>query len=392
MAVSGALLLAGCSSASSTPAASVGTGPILIGAAIAKSGFIASYDQPPYQSLLLKIKDINAAGGINGRKITFKEVDTGSDIARGGQAAKQLIEQGADIILTSCDFDYGGSAALVAQKAGLVSISLCASSPKFGVQGIGDKAFTFSPSVGNQAAVLATFAIQKKWKKAYILLDDSLSYTKGMNSAFTKFFPKLGGKIIGTSSFANADSSIATQIAALKAANPDVILLDSYPPGGAAALRQIRAAGINTPVMDGDAFDGTYWVDAVPDLNNFYLAAEASVQGDDGNPAVNNWVKAYTKAYGSAPTKGQAVLGFAIGEALQKALTITKGSTDGKALAKAMESFKNEKLIIGATSFSATDHIPLTTPMPILLYTGGKPAYLKTVKPAVKATITDGIG
>lgn len=384
--------LAACSSGSDAPADTTESGPIVVGAAIAESGFIEAYDQPSYKSFQLKVKQINEAGGIEGRKIELRVNDTKSDVKRGGQAAQELIEKGADIILVSCDFDFGSPAAAAAQKAGKVSITLCASSPKFGVQAIGDKAFSFQPSVGNQAAVLAAFAEKQGYGKGFVLLDDTLSYTRGMNSAFIKFFEAGGGTVAGEDSFKNDDSSVATQINKIKAADPDFILLNSYPPGGASALRQIRAAGIDVPIIDGEAFDGTYWVDAVPDLNDFYITTDATVFGDDVNPEVNEWAKAYEAEYGEPPSKGQSVVGYAIGQGLEIALKKTKGNTDGATLAKALETFKDEKLVTGPTTFDAQTHIPLQNPLVVLKYTGGKPAYVETVTPTAKVSITDGVG
>ena len=96
----------------------------------------------------------------------------------------------------------------------------------------------------------------------------------------------MGGKIVGRDTFKNDDPSIATQITRLRALNPapDVITLCSYTPGGASAVRQIRAAGINTPIASDNAMDGGYWLSAVPDLNNFYYASLGSVVGGDPRP------------------------------------------------------------------------------------------------------------
>lgn len=365
---------------------------IVIGVAIAKSGFVSAYDLPSYNSFKLKVDEINAAGGIDGREIELIESDTKSDIDRGGQAAQELIEKGAEIVVVSCDFDFGSPAAAAAQKAGLVSISLCASSPKFGVQAIGDKAFTFQPSVGNQAAVLATFATGRGLDRAFALLDDTLAYTRGMNAAFIDFYEELGGEVVGKDSFKNEDTSIATQIASIKEADPDVILMNSYPPGGASALRQIRAAGIDVPIVAGEAFDGTYWTEAVPGLSNFYVSTDATVYGDDVNDAVNEWAAAYEEEYGEAPSKGQSVMGYAIGQGLEKALEITGGDTDGETLAAALEGFDGVELVIGPVTFSADVHIPLNSPLVIMEYTDGKPKYVETVTPGVTVELTDGVG
>lgn len=381
--------IAGCTSAGNSPADE--SGPIVIGAAIGETGLLEAYDKPQIAAAKHKIKQINEAGGIDGRKIELKVLDTKSDIKRGGLVAQQLIDQGADIVLVSADFDYGSTAAAAAQKAGLVSITLGASSPKFGVQAIGDKAFSLKPSTGNQASVLATFAKKSGYARAFTLVDDTLSYTRGVNQAFRKYFERGGGEIVGSESFKNADSSIAVQINAVKRAKPDVLLLSSYPPGGASALRQIRAAGITVPILTGEAFDGTEWTQAAPGLTDLYVATVVSVFGDDANPAVNKWVSEYEAEYGEPPSRGNASVGYAVIEALEIAITMA-GTTEGDALAKTLESFDRQELLTGTVTFGPQAHIPLDSPMAIIRFDDGKPGYVETVTPGIPATLTDGLG
>ncbi|OJU80785.1 MAG: hypothetical protein BGO11_19475 [Solirubrobacterales bacterium 70-9] len=293
-------------------------------------------------------------------------------------------------MLVSCDFDFGSPAATVAQKAGVVSISLCASSPKFGVQAIGDLAYTFNPSVATESAVLATFAMEKGWDKAYVLLDDTVAYTQGLCSAFEKFYPELEGEIIGKDTFKNEDSNFSVLINHLKAAEPSVIALCSYPPGGASLMRQLRAAGIDAPIVTGDAFDGTAWVSAVPDISELFVATPLSAFGGESDPRVKQWIAAYTKAYGEAPSKGQAAVGYSIAEGIQIALEEDGDKTEGKALSEALDAFENKELLIGPTTFTTEDHIPLNRPITILEYSNGKPRFVQKVTPKVTVTLADG--
>jgi branched-chain amino acid transport system substrate-binding protein len=384
------LAVSGCSTGGSGASADK-KGPIVIGAAIGETGILKDYDGPIFAVVKQSIAEVNAAGGIDGRKVELKVVDTKSEITRGGQAAQQLIDDGAEILLVTSDFDYGSPAAAVGQKHGIVSITLGAQSPKFGVQGIGDMAFSFAPSTGNTGSVLATFAKEHGYTKAFTLLDDTISWTRGANAAFTKFHKQAGGSIVGTDSFKNSDSSIAAQINKIKAADPDVLFLASYPPGGASALRQIRAAGIDIPILGGDPFDSPGWIDAVPDLSNFFHVTDASVHGDDPDPAVNEYVDAVEKETGNRPTGGRDLVGDTLVQGLKMAIE-KAGTTEGSKLAAALESLNQQKFLTGAVSFTAEAHIALASPLRIIEYTGGKPAYLETVTPAVQASITDGLG
>ena len=113
------------------PAAGQMQCPIVIGAAVHMTGGTAIYDMPPLEGARLAVKEINDAGGINGCEVKMIELDGKSDPAKVGDAAVVAVQQGAQVLIAPCDFDYGSPVAIVAQENGLVGISECASSPLY---------------------------------------------------------------------------------------------------------------------------------------------------------------------------------------------------------------------------------------------------------------------
>jgi branched-chain amino acid transport system substrate-binding protein len=172
--------------------------PIIIGAAIAMSGFVQPYDDGPLKGAQLAIADINAKGGVLGRQLTIITADTKSDPAQGTNAAIEVLEQGAEMVIVTCDFDFGAAAALQATASGKVTFSSCAGDPKFGVQGIGPLAYTMSLGTPAQGATLAEWAYKEKgWRKAYIELDSMVEYFKSLCANFKIRWAELGGEIVG---------------------------------------------------------------------------------------------------------------------------------------------------------------------------------------------------
>ena len=100
-------------------------------------------------------------------------------------------------------------------------------------------------------------------------------------------------KLIGADTFKNEDASIAAQITRIKSLpqEPDAIMLCSMMPGVVSAIRQIRAAGIKSMIINGSGVDGSYWLNAVPDLSNFYVPVQGSIYGDDPNPKAPNSIR-----------------------------------------------------------------------------------------------------
>src|SRR5258708_37483021 len=142
--------------------------PIIIGAAIALSGPIAPYDEGPYKAMEVAVEEINAKGGVLGRPLKIVYADTKSDISYGATAAQQVIDQGAVMVVVTCDYDYGSAAANVANSKNLIAFSTCAGDPKFGPAGIGPNAFTMATGSPRPAAPMAEVALQQGWKKAHV--------------------------------------------------------------------------------------------------------------------------------------------------------------------------------------------------------------------------------
>jgi branched-chain amino acid transport system substrate-binding protein len=379
----------GGGSSSSSGSTSADKSPIVVGAAVARSGLASPFDQPPLNSFKLAMKQINAEGGIDGRRIELIEGDTQSDIGRTPAVATDLIARKAQVLLVTCDYDFGAPAANVAQQKGLVSFSLCATSPKFGVQGVGDKAYSPAASIGNEAAALATYAIQQGWTKADLMLDPSLAYTRGLCKAFESFYKQLGGSVVGRQPLRQDGVSTGPQVNRLRSSGAQVALMCTYPPGGASVVRAIRAAGVDMPLMSGNSFGGAFWVKAAPGISDFYVVTNTSTFGDDPNPAVNKLVQQYVEAYGEQPSTTQAVMGYSIAQMLKEAIGKAK-STDGAAVAAQLDKLSNFPTMSGSVTYTATDHIPLNRELEIVRFTKGKPQFVQKVTPKVKVTLADG--
>src|SRR6185369_14562954 len=136
-------ILAGATALLLTPARAANE--IVVGFATAASGFMQAYDKPAQDAALIRIDEINKAGGLLGKKIKAVFADTKTDQAEGAKAGLAVLDQGADLVIVSCDYDFGAPAALQAQSAGKVSFFLCAESIKAGIPGVGP--FSFSGSV-----------------------------------------------------------------------------------------------------------------------------------------------------------------------------------------------------------------------------------------------------
>jgi branched-chain amino acid transport system substrate-binding protein len=355
--------------------------PIKIGIAAALTGGISGFDLPPINGLKLAVKDINAAGGVDGRQLEIIESDTQGDINRGTTAAQQVIAKGAEILYVSCDYDFGGPAARVAGAKKMIAVG-CPGSTLFGIEGVGPYAFTTGTATQIVGTVMARFAEKRGWKRPYLLNDTSIEYSKGICAGFKRAWQDMGGEFGGEDSFQNSDASIGSQVTRIRSAKPDAVIACTYLPGGPSAIKQIRDAGIDTPIVTTDGLDGEFWLEATPGLSDVYIPVPASIYGDDPEAPVQEFVKKYEAEYGEAPPSGLATLGYAVGEVIKQAVEAAGGSTKGDDLKKAFESTDGGfDVLFGKQVWSSASHIDQRRPMRMMEIQDGKYAYVETIEP-----------
>lgn len=380
-------LVAGCGGGddNSSSNASGSSEPIEVGAVLAQSGLFSQYDIANTAGVELAAEDINKEGGVDGREIEVTIGDYKSKPELGGAVARELIGDGAQGIITSADFDFGSPAALAAQSQGVIAMSAGAEAPEFGVQGIGDLAFSMGTATNETAAAWAEWIHGKRdARSVFILEDPTLAYDTSLCSNFEKRWGELPGtKVAGKEVFKNTDPSIDVQITKIQSLSeePDFIILCSYPPGGATALRQLRAAGVDTPVIAGDAFSGSAWLASVPNLSDFFYTDYGSVYGDDPNPEVNEVVaRARKRADPPSAIVGVVLSAYSAIQGYAKAVE-EAGSTDPEAVKDALNEFDNVELLAGPTTFTPETHINTERPLAVLEIKDGKGRFVEEFTP-----------
>lgn len=393
--VAGVLVLSACGGSSKSSSSKSGSsggnsaatsggsskGPIMIGGTLALTGGFSAYDLENRVASEIAVNDINASGGVLGRQLKYDVEDTESNLSVAPQVASDLLSKGAVALITQCDFDYGAPSALVAQKQQVPSFS-CATSPQFGVQGIGPYAYDVSPPSNEEGAAMAEVAYNKlNARDVYVLTDTSLDYSTQDSKYFTQAYDTMGGKIVGTDTFKNTDTSVQSQITKLKSASPkpQAIVLSTYLPGGPNVVRQIRAAGINLPIISGSAMESRGAYAGIPNLTGLYLVTFGSIYGKDPRPAVNKLMTDFKQKAGKPATTPYPILAYTeiqiIADAIKKA-----GSTSGPAMVKALNSFNNVPTLAGPVSYTAQKHWT-TLPVAYVEYKNGTEQFLGLLTP-----------
>jgi branched-chain amino acid transport system substrate-binding protein len=340
--------------AADTGAAAPSGEPIVIGAAIDLTGNMAPFDGPALAAAQYEVDQINAAGGINGQPVELTFIDTQLDPEQTKAAAIDLIDnQGAQVLIVTCDVDFATPAVQEAINRGVLAVAPCIGTDQMGPKRFGDDAGRLAFTVGNLAqdegAAMAEFAYEQGWTRAAIAKDNVIVYFQDVVDSFAKRFEELGGEIVLTEEWVNGDGTVGNVASALADADVDVIATSTAFGDMPALVEGVRSLGDDTPFICGWSCDGTYW--NPEGLSNFYLVTYASVAGDDPNPDVQALIDALAAQDPQLVGTGGFVTGAGAIDAIAAAIT-EAGSTDGAALADAMEGFQGVPTISGEITYS----------------------------------------
>ena len=230
---------------------------IKIGGGFALTGDLSLLDQSAAKGAKLAVKEINEAGGVNGRQIDLIMHDTQSKLDKTAQVCRQFVEHDKVVaVIGFTDTDSVLACGPAVQKAGLPFITVGATSPKIPQQ-IGNKTYLACFGDNEQAAVGAEFGFKKFGKNAYVLWDTSADYTTLLAKYFKDRFNQLGGVIVLEDSYNNKITEYSSQITKIKALpqEPDFYFISAMPYNVGQVVKQFRAAGLMRPIIGGDGYD-----------------------------------------------------------------------------------------------------------------------------------------
>jgi branched-chain amino acid transport system substrate-binding protein len=338
------LLVAACSSGTSPTGGSSGAcknGKIVIGEARAQTGDFAFFDVVSLNGNQLAFDQFNKSGGLLGCQLTVINGDTKGDPALGGQVANGLISKGAQILFSPSDFDVGVAAAQAGEKAGLLGTSEASAvnmpdavGPHFFAAGITEEGLGLAE---------ADFANEKGWKNAYVVTNEQFSFFTNIE----KFFKtKFQGNIVARDVVADTQSDYSAVISKIAAAtSTDVIFLNDYFPHVGTFIKQLRDAGIETPVLGNNSYSSLDFPDVVGKtrMSQVYYASPVFWEGKTLDPDVQKILDAYKAKFGKAPDNNNFMEGYDSALLLLDGFK-TAGTMDADAVAKAVSAERNVKL------------------------------------------------
>ncbi|MDX6471356.1 MAG: branched-chain amino acid transport system substrate-binding protein, partial [Gaiellaceae bacterium] len=267
--VAAAALVLAATAAARTEASSAS--PIVIGWAFDSKGAMAPFDGPALAAAQVRVKQIDAKGGVGGRPLQIKTCDTqGNKPAIAKACAQKLLSQGANVMFTTCDVDFAAPVVQETINRGVLAVAPCIGTDQMGPKRFGAKgklAFSFGNVAQDEGSAMAQFAWNKGWRKAAIATDTVIVYFKNVTAAFAARFKQLGGKIVANETYQSLGSTnVQNAVSRLNGVTADVVVTSTAGAFGALStlVSGLRSLGNNTPILNSWAGDGTYWLPKDP--------------------------------------------------------------------------------------------------------------------------------
>jgi branched-chain amino acid transport system substrate-binding protein len=312
--------------------------PIVLGYVGDFSEIYAYYDQPLLDGARFAIEEINAAGGVLGRPLQLLTRDNKNDVALGTRGTQELLDEGIVYMIGTTADSFLAQSQLVCQ-AGIPESTGDSTAPTL-TQDI-PCAYQLVMSDNVQGAVAAEYALEQGYRTAYLLGSEEIPYTANLPRYFRETFERGGGEVVGEDSYqigAGDYSAQVTKIAGLDP-QPDVIFTPMFIPDTPVFLRQLRQAGVETPVISTDGnHDAALLETGAEALDGFVFTTHAFP--GEGTPLADFEAR-YERETGSPPVSVVVGVGYDEIYALKAAIEAA-GSAEPAAIAEALSTVEWE--------------------------------------------------
>ncbi|MDB6024337.1 MAG: ethanolamine utilization protein EutJ [Verrucomicrobiales bacterium] len=384
-AVAAAVFLAGCGkSEPGAPGATTGgsssgaSGEVIkVGEFASLTGKEATFGQSSHEGTAMAIEEINAAGGLLGRKLELVTEDTQSKAGEPATVVNKLVSRDNVVaVLGEVASSRSLEAAPICQQSKIPMISPSSTNPK--VTESGDFIFRVCFIDPFQGTVMANFASKTlNAKKVAVFTDVKSDYSKGLAKFFKEQFTKNGGTIAGELDYNGGDKDFKGQLTAIKSENPDAVFVPGYYTDVALICIQAKQLGLNVPFMGGDGWESEDLVKIGQGaVENHYFSTH--YHPDVGSETSKKFVANYKKHYNGKTPDALAACGFDSAAVLADAIK-RAGSTDGQKVRDALAATKDFDGVTGKITIN--EKRDATKSAVILQIKDGKYKYLTTVNP-----------
>jgi branched-chain amino acid transport system substrate-binding protein len=270
---------------------------VRIGFHAPQTGFAAADGKSAVHGAELAVEQINAQGGINGRKLALVVYD---DQGRADQAqpiANRLLGDGVKLVISGSYSGPTRAAAGIFQNAKIPYVSAYAIHPD--ITRAGDYVFrtSFMGEVQGRAGAKLIGDFIKKKRVTMINLNND--FGQALGAGFKEAAPKFGLDIISEYNYGMSDRQFGSIVASVKRDNPDVIYASGYFFTAGPLVSQLRAGGVTATIVGQEGYDTPSFIDIAKAAAEGVIIT-TSLDRDSKDEEMRAFIDGYEKKYGVA--------------------------------------------------------------------------------------------
>ena len=345
---------------------------IKIGGLLETSGFIASLGGPGLEGAQLAVEQVNAAGGINGRKVQLVNVNSESDNTKTVSGAKRLIEQ--EKVVAIIGPMNSGSAFAVTDTVERAKVPMIANGASRGiVLPAEQKKYSFLAPL-TDVVVLGVILkdMQAKGIKKIAILNSDVAFGTAGRDSLEKAVGAAGVTIVAKETFGNADTDTSPQLTKIRGSEAEATVLWATGAALAIATKNHRSLGIKTPLYLAHSANDFNFLRLAGDAANGVLLPSSKIYvtaslpaGDAQKTVVEGFVRAYEKKYGKPPA---TFAGNGYDAAMMIMQAVKKAGSDPEKVRDAIEGTRDYLGVTAVYSYGPADHFG-TKPESVVMLT-----------------------
>ncbi|MFO3667170.1 ABC transporter substrate-binding protein [Anaerococcus kampingiae] len=275
---------------------------IKLGNSAPLTGPLSIYGQTTNNGIKLALEEVNANGGILGKKVDWVEYDDKGEITDAVTNYNKLMEDKVDAIFGGVPSKPALAIAESSVNDGVLYITPTATQANIteGKPNVFRTCFT-DPFQGE---VLANFSKEKlNAKKVAILRNQSSDFSMGVADVFEKKAKELGMEVVADESYGDSDTDFKAQLTNVRGQNPDVLFIPDYYEKVALIAPQVKEAGIEATLVGADGWDTVLSVmdeSSFSSLDNSYFSNQFTLE--DPSEEVQTFLKNYKEKFGEIPS------------------------------------------------------------------------------------------
>ena len=310
--------LSACGSSSSSTASSAASGAasgsatgdtIKVGLLAPLTGDVSVYGIAVANGASLYIKQVNEAGGINGKQIELIQMDEQGDATQAVNCFTQMVDQGITALIGDVTTTPTLAVVAATQDYNMPMVTASATAEAVTYDAETDTVYqnvfrtTFTDPF--QGVKMGDYATDKLgYTRAAVIYQIGADYNEGLATNFESEFAANGGEIVASETYSAGDVDFRTQLTTILAANPEVVYCPNYYEDVGQILSQAESVGLTVPFLGGDGWDGVTQYATAEQLDGCYFCANYAT---GSNP---DFETAYETEYGESYPNGFAPLGY----------------------------------------------------------------------------------